>query len=189
MGASFVHSVLILTGIVRPRKDGFDQVLEYLKAENQELKNIVGKQTEQIRELSEQVNKLRQESMMLRTQIVLLESAQYDLPYPQWMADIDGTIVVGNKAFEDLFLIPLGLSISDVIGKNPGSFLNQESEKEYMQNHRWVLAKKRPWEGAILITREEKPETLDALFYPTYSGKRIVGVSGLIIPAKRVDNY
>lgn len=189
MGASFVHSVLVLSGIVRPRRDGFDEVLEYLKAENQELKNIAAKQTEQIKELTEQVNQLRQESMMLRTQIVLFESAQFDLPYPNWMFDFQGNLVSANKAFEDTFLVPNGKTITDVMGALTSDIMDDQAAKEYLKNHRWVLSQKRPWEGAIAVQLNGKADALNIVLYPAFSGKQIIGVAGLLIPSRRIENF
>ncbi len=189
MGVSFVFSILVLTGLVRPRQDGVDIVLEYLKKENAELNEKIGRLEQIINSQSVDIKRQSEQINMLRTQIILLETSHYDLPYPAWMFDFQGNLVSANRAFEDAFLVPTGKAITDVMGSLPSQIMDEGAAKEYLKNHRWVLSQKRPWEGALTVNLNGKNESLSILLYPAFSGKQIIGVSGLLIPARRIENY
>jgi len=189
MGVSFVFSVLVLTGIIRTRGDGLSIVLEYLKEENANLKKSVLELKVVVEHQSEEIEKLKEQGATQRMQMVLMETSHNDLPYPAWMFNSLGNLVSANRAFEDTFLVPTNKAITDVMGFFPGDIMDEAAAKEYMKNHRWVLSQKRPWEGALTVNLNGKPEALNILLYPAFSGKQIIGVSGLLIPARRIENY
>lgn len=189
MGVSFVFSVLVLTGIVRTRGDGVDVVLQYLKDENAALKKSLSELKVVVEHQSEEIEKLREQGAIQRMQMVLMETSHYDLPYPAWMFNFQGNLVTANKAFEDTFLVPNEKVITNVMGAVPAEIMGEAAAKEYMKNHKWVLSQKRPWEGALTVNLNGKNESLSILLYPAFSGKQIIGVSGLLIPARRIENY
>ena len=200
MGVLSVYSILVITGLVRPRRDGVDIVLEFLKKENAELntkierlEHVINSQSLEIKRLIEQHNAemkvIVEQHNVLRMQIILLEASRYDLPYPQWMFDFRGNLVSGNKAFEDTFLTIIGKNLINTIGESVADVLDKEAAIVYMENHRWVLSEKHPWEGALTVIRNGKQQWLDMVLYPAYSGKLLIGVSGMVIPARRVENF
>lgn len=189
MGVSFVFTVLVLTGLIRPSRDGADIVIEYLKKENIERDSKIQELVKTVEAQGQKIEQQSKEITMLRTQIILLESSHYDHPYPSWWMDMEGHLVLANQAFESLFLIPEGRNLVEVNGNAPGQLFGNQAGLEYLEKHNWVLSRKRPWEGAINFEINGKSSAEHVVLYPRYSGKQIIGVSGMVIPLERIDNF
>lgn len=182
MGVLSVFSILVIAGVIRTRKDGVDIVLDYFKKENAELHKKLTRMEVVMNEQSKKIHNLQM-------QVVLLESSHYDHPYPSWMFDHQCNLIAANKAFESTFLTVNDKGLSDVMGATPNDIMDKEAAAVYLRNHKWVLSQKRPWEGGIAIQVNDKSQWFDMILYPAYSDKQIIGVSGMVIPARKVENY
>lgn len=188
VGALAVLGVLGFTGIVRPRSDSIDEVITMLKADKiealgriSELERVVGSQIIEIQ-------RLREESVMLRTQIFQLESSNLYHPFPVWNVDKHGVLTSANSAFEDYFLSAQDKPLIDFIGLSLKGIFNEGFE-DYMENHNYVLSKKRYWEGAINVAINGKQQATHMVLYPHFAGKQVVGIYGMIIPIESTRNY
>jgi len=93
---------------------------------------------------SQEIEKLRYELNVIKSQIVNLESSHFDLPLAQCVKDLDGHIILVNKEFSRLFLTPFGLTAEQSIGKKAGELWGEELEKEHKKHELRVLVTKEP---------------------------------------------
>lgn len=156
-------------------QDEFKLLIETWRLDNERLRQ---------RELdnSNKIDKLHEELTNLKTKMVMLESAHFDLPLPQWLKDTDGTVLSVNLEYENTFLLPLKLKATDYIGRRDVDVWGIELANEFNATDRKVMRSKKPQHltekvrdsGGDLISYE-------VFKYPVYSGKIIIGVAGIVL--------
>lgn len=135
-----------------------------------------------------QIQLLHRDVTVLRSKILLLESAHVDLPYPMWLKDLDGTMLSVNKAYEYQILLPLGLSVSQYIGMTDEAVFGKELADQYEKNDAFVLETKKVYDGPELIpSGPHLTETWRVIKYLRYAGGVPIGIAGLALPPKNLQ--
>lgn len=159
-------------------QDEFKLLIETWREDNERLRQ---------RELSnsEEIKKLREELSNLRNKMVMLESAHFDLPLPQWLKDTDGTMLSVNAEYESVFLTNLNLKAMDYIGKHDIDIWGADVAKQFKETDLRVYRTKKPHH-----TIESVPDgngnvvKYEVFKYPRFSGNIIIGIGGIALKEK-----
>jgi len=135
-----------VTGRYNDIIESYEHVVDDLKEELQECKSIA-------RELDQ-----------LKLDVKLIQLSSQDSPDAEWIKSTDLRMLWMNKAYEQTWLIPYGLSQNDYINKQDTSIWGMEIGMMYMKNDRWVLENEAVWRG------------IEYVDHPPY-GKRILLVT------------
>lgn len=177
-GVGFYFNYLISNR--RTDQDEFKLLLNTWREDNERLR---------AREIqnSVEIESLRRELTNLKSKLVMLESAHFDLPLPQWLKDVDGRMLSINAEYEKTFLAPLGKEASDYIGKTDIEIWGEEAHEHFRKTDIKVYKTKKP---AYVI--EEVPDGIGGVTnyeifkYPRFSGNVIIGIGGI---ALKVEGY
>lgn len=168
----------ILTYLTRMRKSSLDElrdVIQDRKEEIDRLRKLEKENTERIKALEQKINSME-------SKIMLMESAHHDLPLPQWLKDLNGTMLSLNAEYERIFLAPMGLKSEQYIGKNDVMVWGEETANhwrkldfEVIKHRRHVFSTEKVPQG------DETYVEWEILKYPRYAGNVIIGVGGIAL--------
>ena len=165
----------VITRLLTSRRDNFQLLFDMLKEENEKLKADQEKDRKMIQELNSKVNEQA-------LQIILLESAHFDHPFPVWLKSIDGTMLSLNKAYEEVFLTPKGKSMSDYIGRKDADVWGEKAGSHFWKNDLKVITNQKRWIGQEPVEINGHTEMWNILKYPRMSGNDVIGVAGMAFP-------
>jgi hypothetical protein len=137
-----------------------------------------------------QLNEMQGTISELRSQIILLESATNDLPFPMWLKDIESTMLYVNEEYENLFLKPMGLTTLDYMGKKDVDIWGEEIGKKYIESDKKTLAMKGKSYltlDPIILNGNNLSEHWKIIKYLRFVGKVVVGIGGIAIPTFKTD--
>lgn len=129
---------------------------------------------------------LTRELDQVRAKMILLESASQDLPFPHWLKSNGtktnpGIMMAVNQAYENAYLIPIGKTASDYIGKTDAQFWGKELGVNYWNNDLKVINS-----GIPIDVCEIDPiitgDSIRVVKYPRKLGSRVIGIGGIVIP-------
>ena len=83
---------------------------------------------------SERISELEKKDIHKTHRMMLLESAHNDKPFPEWLKDVDGTMLSLNPMYEKKFLLPQNLKNYDYIGKDDSAAWNVQSVSDFKKN-------------------------------------------------------
>ena len=176
----------ILTWIISNRKDkreGLQQVIDNYKDDNKRLRDEFSELKKAFEKEKGERNhielQLRSEVMQLRNKLLIMESAHLDLPVPEWLKDVDGTMLAINKAYENIFLESMEKESSDYIGKQDSAVWDKATADMFQQHDRIVIRTKKPYQTQETLNMGTHLEEWEILRYPRYSGKTLIGVGGI----------
>lgn len=176
----------VLTWIINNRKDkreGLQLVIDNFTEDNKRLRSEMAELKKDLEKEKGERNhielQLRNEVMQLRNKLLIMESAHLDLPVPQWLKDVDGTMLAINKAYEDQFLEPLGKEASDYIGKTDKDVWEKATAEVFAANDRIVTRSKKPYQTQETINLGKHLEVWEILKYPRFSGNTLIGIGGI----------
>lgn len=139
--------------------------------------------------LRTRISELEREVAQLRMKLQMLESVHQDLPIPMWLKGSDGTMLIANKAYERVFLLPLGKTLEDYVGFDDFAVWPDAIANQYRAHDRKVLdlrSKIEVWEPV----QDENGETEDwfIIKYPQMVANAVIGVAGIAIaPRERLQ--
>lgn len=87
-----------------------------------------------IEESNKRISELEKKDIHKTHRMMLLESAHNDKPFPEWLKDLDGTMLSLNPMYERHFLIPQGLRSHDYVGHDDSAAWGEASTKEFKKN-------------------------------------------------------
>lgn len=168
------------------KRDDFRIIVEILRAENERLRADVEKLDTRIEELEEKYSEERKRAEKLQNQLILLESAHHDLPFPQWLKDSNGIMLSVNDAYQEIFLEPMGLTKDDYMGKSDFDVWDQETAKAFRDNDNLVKRRKKFIRTKEKITRKDADfsEDWEVVKYPRFLGRVFIGIAGIAFPSK-----
>ena len=134
---------------------------------------------ERLRECEKNGIKNYQELTELKFQLIQLESADFDMPFPRWIKDHEGKMLKLNKSYEQIFLTPNGKKMMDYIGKTDVDIWGEEIGKMYQENDQWVMKNKKVWRGTEKVNIDGKISDCKIVKYPFFAGGTIIGVAGV----------
>lgn len=176
-----------LLGNRKEIRSDFLEIITTLKDDNKRLREEQDKdrakadETEQ--NLRAMISSLERDLTAFRAHLIVLESSHYDHPYPTWLRSSTGEFIVINKAFEEAFLLPLGKTSLDLLGKRDETIWPAHIAQEHRRNFEHVLRTKTVWEGfETMLDRAGKEVKVRIIKYPRFSGRTVIGVSAQVIP-------
>ena len=176
VGGGLIKSVIDYFNSSRnARKDELTEVVRVWQEDNDRLR----KENEILRlELVE----IHRDLGELKTKIMLLESAHTDAPLPMWLKDVSGKMLALNSEYEKQFLLPLGKTSMDYIGKTDDEIWPDHLAKQYKVTDNLALVND-VWRGKeTIVFPDGKEEQWSTVKYVRYAGKIKIGIAGLSIP-------
>ena len=92
------------------KKSEMESALDVYKALHKELR-------ESDEKCKKELSELREDLSDLKSQLIVMQTAYHDLPFPMWLKDMELKMIVVNSEYEKCFLIPQNKRASDYIGK------------------------------------------------------------------------
>jgi len=168
--------------------DNYDRYTSKLEARLEVLEKEYVINREENETLKQTILTLQEEILFLRNKLLLVENNQLNLPIPIWLKDLDGKMLSLNQAFEDLFLLPNGLTTKDYLGKTDKEFWGEEKGKLYRQHDLEVLKTGELFNGIEKIKIADEEIEYRVVKFIRYSGKVKIGVGGIAIPLYKNTN-
>lgn len=167
-----------LLGKKKDNRDDFKIILETWAQDNKRLR-------ESEEQCAKRLNDLEKQIIILQNKLTMMETAHYDLPFPQWLKDMDGVMLSLNSAYEKEFLQPVGKNVNDYIGKTDYEIWDAETAKQYRINDLLAFSSTdKFWRGVEPLKTSNGIEYKNWLIvkYVRYAGKIPIGIAGLAIP-------
>lgn len=161
------------------RSDDLRLIMTTLQEDNKRLREILQEYKQEVKNLQQRVS--RQELHLLA-----LDASHYNHPWPAWIKDVDGTPIVINKAFEDIFLSPLGFNRFDYIGHNDYAIWDKQVADEFRNNDRSVVRTKDVWEGIENVGNNGSTENWWVVKYPIMYNREAIGIAGTAVPLSKI---
>lgn len=134
------------------------------------------------RDCQESVNDMQKDLAFLKSNLQLVGAITNDLPMPMWLKDVDGRMMYLNKAYEQAYLIPMGLTANDYIGKTDADVWGEEIGEMYRQADAIAMQSDKP---TISIERVEgkglKSRDIKVVKYRRKLGNTVLGIGGMAI--------
>lgn len=151
-------------------------------------KLIVDAQDSKIKELEklkDVVQSLKDELTRLQSKILILETHYVDYPFPAWLKDINGVMIALNDHYEEEFLIPMGKTMTQYIGKTDFDIWPTDVAEEYASHDKLVLKSKSPvWTGeeSIVVDGINNSKSYSVIRFKRFAGGMVIGSGGFAIP-------
>ena len=138
---------------MRGKGSSQQQLIATLMDERRELKGEIKEVREADAECRKRQSELESEVNEIRLRLELFESTQADFPFPVWLKDLSFKMVYVNREYERRYLIPMGKSAKDYIGKTDYDVWDRETADLYRAHDVEVVTTGQP-----LHTVERIPE-------------------------------
>jgi hypothetical protein len=160
----------------------FEILLKVWKEERGELKAERKELIERERINRAEIIELKEELSKLKSKMVLLESAHFDLPQAQCVKDLDGTIILINSEFDKLFLTPYGQNSNTCVGTNGSHIWGVPNTQKYRKAELEVIATKSPKHFIEEGMKEDGVPTKWSTFrYPIFLGEKVIATGLLVL--------
>jgi hypothetical protein len=126
--------------------------------------------------------KMQERLTSLEVKVVLLEASTYDIPFPMWLKDLDGTMLSLNPEYERVFLLPMGKTTGDYVGNKDEDVWGEAIAENYRSHDLQVLRTKREWIGVEEIPINGIIEKWKIVKFPRFVGTTLVGIGGMAFP-------
>jgi hypothetical protein len=169
----------------KDRTDEFKELLEYTKTmiADRDIKIVrLSTEYETCRDI---IFELREELNDLKSKVIVLESAHFDIPFPMWLKSLDRKMISVNTEYENCFLKPMGKTAKDYINKTDTEIWGADVSAEFSYHDNMALNSKNGyWSGKekIIINGEDITENWTMVKYVRYAGKTPIGIGGIAIP-------
>lgn len=107
-----------------------DEFVELIKMYKEEVSKLKESEDECINRYEE----LKKEFEVLRANVTLIKASSPTVPIPMWIKDINGVMLSLNDAYEEIFLVPLGKTRADYIGKKDIDIWGKEIAEVFKKN-------------------------------------------------------
>ena len=156
--------------------DSMQSNIEGLKKDVAEAKNAEFK----CQEINREVNR---ELATLKASFTLLKASSPNIPIPMWFKDINGVMLSVNDSYEEKFLIPLGKTRDDYIGKTDVEIWGEEIASEFWRNDQEALMSKDPISVFENVNAGKGIfERYNIIKYPSKIADVAVGIAGIALP-------
>lgn len=135
-------------------------------------------------ELNKKVLDLQIENASLLARMIAFVSSHDSSPLPMWIKDRDGKMIACNKAYETIFLKPIGKKMSDYINKTDFDIWEEPVAEAFQKRDKEVFQTEKVVDCMELVPSEENPARLIRVIkYPRYSPgiEQPFGVAGIAI--------
>jgi PAS domain-containing protein len=128
----------------KERRDDFQELKDGYADEYNRLKTEIDTIKQKEEECTQRNLELEGKFMKLSAQFRLFQISKPQLEAPAWVKDPNGVMLALNDAYEKAYLIPLGKTREDYIGKNDIEMWGAEIGEEYMKLDKRVILEGRP---------------------------------------------
>lgn len=158
----------------------YQELLMVIKSERDAKQALISQQENAIRTMACELEELREQLRELKSSLSAMESLHLDLPLPQWVKDKGSKVISMNKAYEDVFLFPIGKSIEDYIGHNDIDVWGEEIGQEFMSNDAEVMRKRKPIHVIETIVNKKGVKKYWYIYkFPIWSNRSVIGTGGI----------
>lgn len=128
--------------------------------------------------LDRTINRLRELQPVIGSLIDNTEAWFESLPFPAWLKDLDGDLIVVNQAYADFY----GVSRAECLNKSTTALLGPERALRFRDRDEKVLQ-----QGLPLLFQEKirGGRQVTVLKFPVSDGRGIQGVGGIIMSYDR----
>lgn len=136
-------------------------------------------------ELEQKLDELEKENHRLRTQYLVLATSHGSSPLPMWIKDTNGIVLQANKAYERLYLKPLGKTLQDYIGHRDSEVWPERVVKVFEENDKKVLETRDVLDVIEPVTNGDGVDVPTRVIkYPRFASgiDEPFGISGVAIP-------
>lgn len=174
----------VLTNYLLKKKElvnnEYISLIGVLREQNNDLSTKQKENDERIKNAEEKTAQLKNQLSEFKMLYMTYESLHLDLPLPQWVKSKDGRMVMVNRQYEKVFLIPVNKTALDYAGKTDIEFWGEEIGKHYSHNDNKVIDLEQPV-YTLEPTLNSKGDTIYWHIYkfPLYIGGKISAVGGL----------
>lgn len=174
-GALLLH---LLTYRVSMRK----QNLPEFEAIIEKYRTLISDSEGRLKQIEEKLLELQRENSNLKTSLLMFESSHSDIPLPMWLKNEKGMVLFANKHYEDMFLKPIGKSISDYVGNTDFHVWPRDVALQFRAHDAQVIRNKAPLRVIEeIIVEDGRKLYLDVLKYPRFSEGQTIGVAGIVL--------
>lgn len=132
--------------------------------------------------LEKRLKEAESDVVTLKSNMLVISLADDSFPNPKWIKSVDLMMLKLNKAFEDVYLKPYGLSRSDYIGEYDYDIWPANMAAKFRDGDRMVLQAESPmtfYENVSMDTTQP-PKRVKVTKYPIKVNGVIVGVGGYV---------
>lgn len=122
-------------------------------------------------------SKTRAEFESIKNDFILVRASQDQIPMPRWIKNNDLKMIWVNKAYEEMYLIPKGITAAEYISNYDDYVFGHATGEQWRANDKYVLRTKRP----ITFTEEVNGMQITVVKYPFKVGEVFLGVGGIEI--------
>lgn len=179
------HSLEAWKAILEQNTSDLERKNEELKEQKADLKeqrDLVDKHQQMLMEMQRTISELQ-------LHIIHLESGNMDHPFPWWCKNAEGKMIVVNRAYEQVFLLPRGFTRKDYEQNYDSAIWGDEIAAVYAKNDQRVKTTGQRWEGVEPIaTPDGRIENWLIIKYPRYHNGIFLGIAGVAVPGKYYSN-
>jgi PAS domain-containing protein len=186
----------LVTSLKKNKRDDFSEIVEMLKEDNARLRADLEKMKTEMAEMEirhdkeiERMNRLhstdQKRLVELNSKLLLLETATQSSPFPTWLKDSSGVMLLCNTAYEDYFLKPIGLAAKDYIFRTDEDVWGAEIADNYKIGD--TYAKENPGKyfigtEKIILDGRDHSHKWRVVKYGRFVNNVCVGITGMAIP-------
>lgn len=168
-GGGFVAFLNFLINRRKVVNEGIELFLQQVKDDNDRLRAAEVK-------MQNEIDQLKNEVHGMRLKLQLMESAHQDLPLPQWLKDLNGTMLSINTPYERVF----GKSREEYVGSNDVEVWGEKVGKQFQAHDRKVHRLRKPIHVLEKVPMPDgEVEVWEIYKYPRFAGKTLIGIGGI----------
>ena len=155
-----------------------------IKEDNERLRERVSELEERVSAHDKEQAEAKEREGYYKNKLTLLQTAHHDLPFPQWLKDVNGVMLSLNHAYEEMFLVPLGKKADDYIGNTDFDIWPADVAERFLENDKKAKEKGGYWMGIepIWLKNSDISPYWRIAKYGRFVGNVCVGIAGIAIP-------
>lgn len=183
---------IIVTGLISAFIGGFAtffalmkfSFISTIKEDNERLRERVSELEGRVAVAEKAQIDAKESESYFKNKITLLETAHHDLPFPQWLKDINGVMLSLNSAYEKMFLLPIGKTSEDYIGHTDFDIWPTDIAERFVENDNKAKNKGGYWMGIepMWLKNSDISPYWRIAKYGRFVGNVCVGIAGIAIP-------
>lgn len=148
------------------------------------------KQAIQIKDLQNEISEMKLAQFRSGQNSLIFNNSIDSFPFPYWVKTRDGRMVKLNRAFEEIYLEPLGKDKMDYIDKTDFEVWSEEEAIAFRQSDLDVINSKSKKVFIEKVTINGKAFNIWVTKFPIFLNHDVIGVAGFSLPEKTVrDSY
>lgn len=155
-----------------------------IKDDNERLRTRVNELEKRVSDYEKEQAEAKEREGYYKNKLTLLQTAHHDLPFPQWLKDVNGVMLSLNGAYEKMFLVPLGKTADDYVGNTDFDIWPVDVAEKFVENDKKAKEKGGYWMGIepIWIKNSDISPYWRIAKYGRFVGNVCVGIAGIAIP-------